>query len=138
MIGLSTYPRLVSSRTGHSLVPAFCQEHCVLRDEPSPPLFANFLELTLLSTNPRIHPRPMKSLLIHPLAAAEAALWWLGQAGYIVRAGDATVAIDPYLTDSAATNAPEFTRLFPPPMAPEELRVDVYVIEHETKTTVYY
>jgi L-ascorbate metabolism protein UlaG (beta-lactamase superfamily) len=52
----------------------------------------------------------MNSVLMHPLDAAEAGLWWLGQAGYVVRAGDATVAIDPYLTDSAAANAPEFTR----------------------------
>ena len=64
----------------------------------------------------------MNSVLGHSLDAAEAALWWLGQAGYIVRAGDATVAIDPYLTDSAAANASEFTRLFPPLIAPEEFR----------------
>lgn len=73
----------------------------------------------------------MKSLLDHPLAPNEAALWWLGQAGYVVRAGGATVVIDPYLSDSAATGAPEFTRLFPPPIAPEELRADVYVITHD-------
>ena len=73
----------------------------------------------------------MNSVLTHPLDAAEAALWWLGQAGYVVRAGGATVAIDPYLTDSAAANAPEFTRLFPPPVAPEELRADICVITHD-------
>jgi L-ascorbate 6-phosphate lactonase len=70
----------------------------------------------------------MKSVLMHHLDAAGAALWWLGQAGYVVRAGDATVAIDPYLTNSAAANAPEFTLLFPPPIAPEELRADIRVI----------
>ncbi|MFZ5495373.1 MAG: MBL fold metallo-hydrolase [Verrucomicrobiota bacterium] len=73
----------------------------------------------------------MNSIRQHPLDPGEAALWWLGQAGYIVRAGDATVAIDPYLTDSAAAQAPEFTRLYPPPIAPEELRADVVLITHD-------
>jgi len=73
----------------------------------------------------------MKSIREHSLAPAEAALWWLGQAGYVIRAGDTTVAIDPYLTDSAAAKAPEFPRLFPPPIAPEELRVGVMVITHD-------
>ncbi len=73
----------------------------------------------------------MTSILEHPLAPAEAALWWLGQAGYIVRAGGSTVVIDPYLTDSAAAGAPEFTRLFPPPIAPEELRADICIITHD-------
>jgi L-ascorbate 6-phosphate lactonase len=73
----------------------------------------------------------MKSIFEHPLALTEAALWWLGQAGYVVRASGMTVALDPYLTDSAAANAPEFTRLHPPPIIPEELRVDVYVITHD-------
>jgi len=73
----------------------------------------------------------MKAIREHLVAPAEAALWWLGQAGYVVRAGDTTVAIDPYLTDSAAANAPEFTRLFPPPIAPEELRADICVITHD-------
>src|SRR5262245_39201748 len=72
----------------------------------------------------------MKSIWDQSLAPAEAALWWLGQAGYILRASQMTVAIDPYLTDSAAAKAPEFTRLFPPPIAPEELRVDVVLITH--------
>jgi L-ascorbate 6-phosphate lactonase len=39
----------------------------------------------------------MKSIRKRSLAPAEAALWWLGQAGYIVRAGDVTVALDPTL-----------------------------------------
>lgn len=73
----------------------------------------------------------MKTIRDHPLAPAEAALWWLGQAGYVLRVADTTVAMDPYLTDSAAANAPEFTRLFPPPIAPEDLRADVVLITHD-------
>jgi L-ascorbate 6-phosphate lactonase len=67
----------------------------------------------------------------HPLHRAEAALWFLGQAGAVVRASGVTVAIDPYLSDSAAAGAPEFKRLFPPPVAPEELRVDLYLVTHD-------
>jgi L-ascorbate 6-phosphate lactonase len=73
----------------------------------------------------------MKTIREHALAPAEAAVWWLGQAGYIVRAGDTTVVIDPYLTDSAAASGPEFARLFPPPMVPEDLRADLYVVTHD-------
>lgn len=73
----------------------------------------------------------MKSIHEHSLAPSEAALWWLGQAGYIVRTDAATVVIDPYLTDSAAANAPEFKRLFPPPLAPDALNANIFIITHD-------
>lgn len=73
----------------------------------------------------------MKAIRQHALAPADAALWWLGQAGYVVRAGRLTVAVDPYLSDSAAAGAPEFTRLYPPPISPGDLRVDVYCVTHD-------
>ncbi len=65
------------------------------------------------------------------LSPNEAALWWLGQAGYVIRSEDLTVAIDPYLSDAAAVGAPEFSRLYPPPLEPEQLDVDVYVVTHD-------
>ena len=65
------------------------------------------------------------------LESAQAALWFLGQAGYLIRSAGVTVAIDPYLTDSAAAGAPEFTRLFPPPLAPEDLHADLYLVTHD-------
>ena len=80
---------------------------------------------------PLLCERPMKTIRDYPLAPGAAALWWLGQAGYIVRAGDMTVVIDPYLTDSAAATSPEFARLFPPPIEPEDLRADVYIVTHD-------
>jgi L-ascorbate 6-phosphate lactonase len=73
----------------------------------------------------------MTSILDHSILENEAALWWLGQAGYIVRSAGLTVAIDPYLTDSAAGPDGDFTRLYPPPLAPEELAVDVLIITHD-------
>ena len=66
-----------------------------------------------------------------PLAPGQTALWFLGQAGYLLRFRDITVAIDPYLTDSAAATAPEFARLYPPPIRPEDLRVDLYLVTHD-------
>ena len=73
----------------------------------------------------------MNRVLEHPLADNEAALWWLGQAGYIIRSAGVTVVMDPYLTDSAAGPKGNFARLFPPPLAPEELVADLFIITHD-------
>lgn len=73
----------------------------------------------------------MNSILDQKLLPDEAAIWWLGQAGYVIGYGNLTVAIDPYLSDSAAANSPEFTRLYPPPILPEDLDVDIYIITHD-------
>lgn len=59
------------------------------------------------------------------LARGQVALWHLGQSSFVLRAGGATVLIDPYL-------APHPDRLVPPPFAPEEARgVDVIVCTHD-------
>ncbi len=70
----------------------------------------------------------IKNQIISP---DQAAIWWLGQAGYILRTSQVTVVIDPYLSDSAAAGAPEFSRQFPPPMEAEELQADIYIITHD-------
>jgi len=62
---------------------------------------------------------------------AQAALWSLGQAGYLVRGGGLTLAIDPYLSDSVGQAAPAFARAFPTPIEPEELQVDVFIVTHD-------
>ncbi|MBI4927670.1 MAG: MBL fold metallo-hydrolase [Anaerolineae bacterium] len=73
----------------------------------------------------------MKSILDTPLDEHQAGLWFLGQAGYIFRSQTLCVAIDPYLSDSVARVAPEFGRLYPPPLDPADLRVDIYVVTHD-------
>lgn len=73
----------------------------------------------------------MEKILDFQLSHTEAVLWWLGQAGYIIRSADMTVVIDPYLSDSAAHGAPEFSRLYPVPIEPNALRADVYVVTHD-------
>jgi L-ascorbate 6-phosphate lactonase len=73
----------------------------------------------------------MKRILDYVLADDEAGLWFLGQAGYIVRGGNVTVAIDPYLSDSVAAVAPDFARQIPVPIEPEDLKVDLFIVTHD-------
>jgi L-ascorbate 6-phosphate lactonase len=73
----------------------------------------------------------VKEILDYKLKKEEAAFWWLGQAGYIIRTAELTIAIDPYLSDSAAEHTPELTRLYPPPMDPTELDVNIYIVTHD-------
>ena len=44
------------------------------------------------------------------------AVWWLGQAGFIIRGRSGTVAIDPFLTDFG-----HFGRLYEPPCSPVDV-----------------
>jgi L-ascorbate 6-phosphate lactonase len=74
----------------------------------------------------------MKPLLSDiKLNPSQAALLFLGQAGFLARAGDLTLVVDPYLTDSVGSRSPAFSRCAPPPMEPEQLRADVYVVTHD-------
>jgi len=73
----------------------------------------------------------MQDVLGLPLESDQAALWFLGQAGYIIRTRDLSVAIDPYLTDSVGDRSPEFTRQAPVPIAPDQLNVDVFIVTHD-------
>ena len=65
------------------------------------------------------------------LGEDQAGLWPLGQAGFLIRQGELTVAIDPYLSDSAARAAPAFSRALPVPIEPEDLQVDVFLVTHD-------
>jgi L-ascorbate 6-phosphate lactonase len=64
------------------------------------------------------------------------ALWWLGQAGFIVKSpGGRIVAIDPYLSNSCKAVGERYgfdmDRLVPPPMAPADLvGIDAYAMTH--------
>ena len=63
-------------------------------------------------------------------------LYWLGQAGFLIRAGGRTLLIDPYLSDSLAekyrgTRFPH-ERMMPPPIAIGELPpVDCVLVTHQ-------
>ena len=53
-------------------------------------------------------------------------LWWLGQAGFALRYGDALILIDPYLSDSLAekyrNSELKHLRMMPPPVDPAAIR----------------
>ena len=72
----------------------------------------------------------------HPTPAGQVTLWWLGQAGFIVKSpGGTVIALDPYLSNSckAIGEAAGFdmNRLVPPPLAAAELAgVDAYLMTH--------
>lgn len=60
-----------------------------------------------------------------PLAHGEVLLWWLGQAGFVLRGGGASVLVDPYLTPAGA-------RRFPPPFpAADAAGVDAVLVTHD-------
>jgi len=73
----------------------------------------------------------MDTVLSQALRPDQAALWALGQAGYLIRSAGKTVVIDPYLSDSVGASNPDFKRVFPPPLAPEELRADIFIVTHD-------
>ena len=60
-----------------------------------------------------------------------AALWFLGQAGYYMKACGQTILIDPYLTDSVGKSAPLFSRAYPPPVSPAEVKADIFIVTHD-------
>lgn len=75
----------------------------------------------------------MNALARHPLADPGAlampdrgaALWWLGQAGFLIRQGGLSLVIDAYLSDSLAAKYRGMrfphVRMAPPPVAPGAL-----------------
>ncbi|MCE9632488.1 MAG: MBL fold metallo-hydrolase [Planctomycetia bacterium] len=68
-------------------------------------------------------------------AAGTVAVAWLGQAGFLVRTGNHTILIDPYLSDFLATKyrGREFPheRLMPPPLAVADLeQLDLVLCTH--------
>ena len=59
-------------------------------------------------------------------------LCWLGQSGFLVRAGDTVLLADPYLSDSCAKlkSKLDHTRGTPIVRDPADLKVDLYLITH--------
>ena len=73
----------------------------------------------------RIAASPMPALRALDLAPGTIALWWLGQAGFAVRAGGLVLLLDPFLTPMAE-------RVSPPAFDAEDaVDVDVVTCSHE-------
>ena len=68
-----------------------------------------------------------------PVIPNSLAIWGLGQMGVAIKGPDATLYIDPCLSDIVRELAGERgTRAFPPPMQPEDItNADYYLISHE-------
>jgi len=68
--------------------------------------------------------------------AAGFSAWFLGQNSFVLKGPDGfLVAVDPYLSDWCATRGASKertprSRLFPPPLSPEELDVDLVLLTH--------
>ncbi|TMF57973.1 MAG: MBL fold metallo-hydrolase [Chloroflexi bacterium] len=73
----------------------------------------------------RVTASPTAALRALQLAPGTVALWWLGQAGFAVRAGGLVMLLDPFL-------APMAERVSPPAFEPEDaVDVDVVTCSHE-------
>ena len=58
-------------------------------------------------------------------------LTWLGQGGYLLKAGGVTICIDPYLSLQCETTLPGHTRIAPPPMDVKTIEADLFVFTHD-------
>jgi L-ascorbate 6-phosphate lactonase len=67
----------------------------------------------------------------YKLQPDQAGLCFLGQAGFIIKANDATIVIDPYLSDSVAKVSPRLTRSLPIPLEPSALKADIFIVTHD-------
>jgi L-ascorbate 6-phosphate lactonase len=72
----------------------------------------------------------MKDIIDYKLGNDEAAIWFLGQAGYVIKSAGMVLVIDPYLSDSATKVLPELTRNFPSPLEASELKADIFIVTH--------
>ena len=77
----------------------------------------------------------MDRIKSHPVDPDSIGIWWLGQMGMLFKTSEGrTLVVDPYLTDSAATEYPDLPvdlgRVVPIEMEPEELDVDVFASTH--------
>ena len=78
----------------------------------------------------------LQQVRAHRTSPGHVTLWWLGQAGFIIKSPRGTViALDPYLSNSCKAigdaHGFDMDRLLPPPLDPAELAgVDAYAITH--------
>lgn len=78
----------------------------------------------------------MKQLKAQRVPSKAIAIWWLGQAGFVIKSPKGTiVALDPYLSNSCKKIGEEndfrMDRQVPPPLPPKDLAgVDAYLITH--------
>lgn len=78
----------------------------------------------------------LSQIKAHPTPPGSFTLWWLGQAGFLVKSpAGKVIALDPYLTNSCKAVGVEagfdMDRLVPPPLQPADLvGIDSYLFTH--------
>lgn len=78
----------------------------------------------------------MQQLRQYRVPARSLTLWWLGQAGFIIKSPSGRIVVlDPYLSNSCKAIGDQagfdMDRMVPPPMAPADLAgVDAYIMTH--------
>ncbi len=86
----------------------------------------------------RLHREPCLDLrrsIAEPVSSGQVKLWWIGQAGFVVKTADAVLVIDPYLSDSLAKKYAEaefkHLRMMPPPIEAKDLKdIDLVLASH--------
>jgi L-ascorbate 6-phosphate lactonase len=73
----------------------------------------------------------MQRITDFKLEPSQAALWFLGQSGFVFKSAETVVVIDPYLSDSVAKISPKLTRKTPIPIEPSELDANIFVVTHD-------
>ena len=73
----------------------------------------------------------MKRIIDFKLEPSQAALWFLGQSGFIFKSGRTTVVIDPYLSDSVGKVSPDLKRATAIPIEPSQLNVNIFIVTHD-------
>ena len=61
----------------------------------------------------------------------EVFLYWLGGMGYVIKSKNHTIGLDIYLSDSCRNEKGDFKRLIPPPIKPQELKLDFLIATHD-------
>ena len=83
-----------------------------------------------------MQPITREQLRSFPVPAGSLTLWWLGQAGYVLKSPQGKlIAVDPYLSNACKAigdeNGFDMDRMVPPPLAPGDLiDVDLYAMTH--------
>ena len=73
----------------------------------------------------------MDRITNYKLKPEQAGLWFIGQAGFIIKSFGKTVVIDPYLSDSVAKVSPRLSRSVAVPLEPATLKADIFIVTHD-------